>query len=298
MWRRHHARMPVGVVDVGSNTVRLLLAHGGSPMLSLRETLGLGECIEQLGLIPEAKLEETALVVSNFVEAAWEAGASRQEVLITSPGRQAANGAELRAAIQSTATAPVRILSAEEEGRLAFAGALAATGGPAGRRVAVVDVGGGSAQVAVGSRDGGANWLRSIDLGSRRLTSRLLSTDPPGTEAIATACTEVERLLDDFESPPASTVLVVGGSARALRRIVGPRLGVEELSAAMAILAQTPQGDLVERYGVNPQRAATLAGGAAILTVIQKHLGAPMKVVRAGLRDGALLRLEERRAAA
>jgi exopolyphosphatase / guanosine-5'-triphosphate,3'-diphosphate pyrophosphatase len=290
--------MPVGVVDVGSNTVRLLVAHGASPVLTLRETLGLGECIEQLGCIPDAKLEETALVVANMVEAAWDAGASQLEVLITSPGRQAENGAELRAAIQSTATAPVRILSAEEEGRLAFAGALAATGGPPGRRVAVVDVGGGSAQVAVGSRRSGADWLRSIDLGSRRLTSRLLSTDPPGAEAIAAACGEVERLLDDFESPQASTVLVVGGSARALRRIVGGRLGTEELTAATAILARTPQQELVERYGLNPQRAATLAGGAAILTVLQAHLGAPMKVVRAGLRDGALLRLEGRRAAA
>jgi exopolyphosphatase/guanosine-5'-triphosphate,3'-diphosphate pyrophosphatase len=290
--------MSVGVVDVGSNTVRLLLARGASPVLSLRETLGLGECVERFGRIPEAKLRETAAVVASFVDAAWDAGASRLEVLITSPGRQASNGAELLQVIESTAAAPVRVLSAEEEGRLAFSGALALSGGPAGRRVAVVDVGGGSAQIVVGSRRDGASWIRSIDLGSRRLTSRLLSDDPPGAEATAMARAEVEGLLDGFQPPESRVVLAVGGSARALRRIVGGSLGSKELAEATEILARTPCDELVARYDLNPQRVGTLAGGAVILTVLQQHLGSPMKVVRGGLRDGAVLELAERRAAA
>jgi exopolyphosphatase / guanosine-5'-triphosphate,3'-diphosphate pyrophosphatase len=291
--------MPVGVVDVGSNTVRLLVARDGDPVLSLRETLGLGECVERLGRIPQAKLHETAAVVAAFVEAAWDEGAVRLEVLITSPGRQAANGNELLEAIGSRASAPVRILSAEEEGRLAFAGATAAAGGPAGRQVAVVDVGGGSAQVAVGSRRSGAGWIRSIDLGSRRLTSRLLSDDPPGPAATEAARAEVERLLDGFAPPESRIVLAVGGSARALRRIVGGNLGPKELTEATEILARTPSAELIARYGLNPQRGGTLAGGTVILAALQQHLGTPMKVVRAGLREGALLQFaDEQRAAA
>jgi exopolyphosphatase/pppGpp-phosphohydrolase len=166
------------------------------------------------------------------------------------------------------------------------------------RPVSVVDVGGGSAQLAVGSRRSGARWLSSIDLGSRRLTSRLLSADPPGVDAVAAARAEVERLLDGFEPPESRTVLAVGGSARALRRVVGGRLSADRLAEATALLAATPQRELVDRYELSAQRAATLAGGAVILSVLQGHLGAPMKVVRAGLRDGALLQLEERRAAA
>jgi exopolyphosphatase/guanosine-5'-triphosphate,3'-diphosphate pyrophosphatase len=281
--------MPVGVVDVGSNTVRLLVARGASPVLSLRETLGLGECIERLGLIPQAKLDETAALVAAFVDAAWDEGAVRLEVLITSPGRQAANGAELLEAIQARASAPARILSAEEEGRLAFSGATAATGCPAGRDVAVVDVGGGSAQVAVGTRRGGAAWIRSIDLGSRRLTSRVLTEDTPGTGAIAAARAEVGRLLVDCSPPEAQLALAVGGSARALRRMVGGRLGPEELAEATEILARSSRAELCARYDLNPHRAATLAGGAVILTALQALLGTPLKVVRAGLRDGALL---------
>ena len=93
-------------------------------------------------------------------------------------------------------------------------------------------------------------------------------------------------------------MLAVGGSARALRRIVGGRLGADEFVEATAILSVTPQRELIDRYDLNPQRAATLAGGAVILSVLQQHLGASMKVVRAGLRDGAVLQLEQRRAAA
>jgi exopolyphosphatase/guanosine-5'-triphosphate,3'-diphosphate pyrophosphatase len=290
--------MPVGVVDVGSNTVRLLLARGGSPVLSLREQLGLGECVERLGRIPDDKLAEAALIVGRFVDAAWAEGATQLEVLITSPGRQASNGAQLLAAISAASSAPVRIVSGEEEGRLAFAGAVATTAVMPNRPVSVVDVGGGSAQLAVGSRRSGARWLSSIDLGSRRLTSRLLSADPPGVDAVAAARAEVERLLDGFEPPESRTVLAVGGSARALRRVVGGRLSADRLAEATALLAATPQRELVDRYELSAQRAATLAGGAVILSVLQGHLGAPMKVVRAGLRDGALLQLEERRAAA
>jgi len=264
----------------------------------MRETLGLGECVERLGHIPLQKLHETAATVTTFVDAAWAAGAMKLEILITSPGRQAANGRELLEAIQASAAAPARILSAEEEGRLAFAGAVASVGGPPGRRIAVVDVGGGSAQVVTGSRRGGADWVRSIDLGSRRLTSRLLSADPPGDDAIAAARAEVERLLGDFHPPEPHTVIAVGGSARALRRLVGSRLGRDELTDATAILGRTPQRELARRYEINPLRAATLAGGAVILTVLQQHLGAPMKVVRAGLREGAVLQLEARRQAA
>ncbi len=290
--------MPVGVIDVGSNTVRLLLARGGRPVLNLREPLGLGECVEQLGRIPDAKLADAALIVARFVEAAWAEGATQLEVLITSPGRQAANGDQLLAAIRGASGAPARILSSEDEGRLAFAGALSVSGGTSNRPVAVVDVGGGSAQVAAGTRRTGAHWLRSIDLGSRRLTSRLLTANPPGGAAIAAARAEVEHSLVDFQPPATRAVLAVGGSARALRRIVGGRLGADEFVEATAILSVTPQRELIDRYDLNPQRAATLAGGAVILSVLQQHLGASMKVVRAGLRDGAVLQLEQRRAAA
>ena len=290
--------MPVAVVDVGSNTVRLLVTGDGGELLSLRERLRLGESVEQHGLIPESKLAELAACVGRFAAAARAEGAQALEVLVTSPGRQAANGPELSQALAAAARAPVRILSSQEEGRLAFVGALAASGATGRKRVAVVDVGGGSAQVVAGSRRAGPDWFRSIDLGSLRLTSRLLAGDPPGAAAVARARAEVARHLDSFAPPVVGSAFAVGGSARALRRLYGTRLGGGELTEAVEILTFTAGSELSERFGVSLARAATLAAGAVILEALQARLEVPLKVSRTGLRHGALLELAQRQLAA
>jgi exopolyphosphatase/guanosine-5'-triphosphate,3'-diphosphate pyrophosphatase len=298
LWRRHHDAVPVGVIDVGSNTVRLLVTEDGSPVLSRREMLRLGADVELHGSIPPDKLRRAAEVVRDFADAARNYGADLLEILITSPGRQASNGDELLAALADAGRCDACVLSAAEEGRLAFIGAIKAASPPSRRPVAVIDVGGGSAQVVVGSHRDGVQWTRSIDLGSQRLTSRALSADPPGETAIATARAEVERYLEDFDPPPARTVYAVGGSARALKRIGGSRLDIDELDAALDVLARTPTAELVRRHGIDPERVRTLAAGAVILSALQHHLVAPLKVVRGGLREGALSELGARRAAA
>lgn len=291
--------MPLGVVDVGSNTVRLLVSEHGKAVLELRENPGLGACIEHDGAIPPDKLAETAEYAQRFVEAAREAGAARVEVLITSPGRQAANGAELRDTIAAATGVPVRILSAQEEGRLAFVGALDSVHVPSRRRVAVVDVGGGSAQIVAGSGREGITWSGTIDLGSRRLASRLLHGDEPaGEDELAAARAEVDALLAGLEIPAVRTALAVGGTARALKRVVGGRIGRSELEQALSLLGTTPASELVGRYDVSLARAEILAAGATILTAIQHRLDVPLRVVRSGLREGAIGELERRRAAA
>jgi len=296
-WGLHHGGVPIGVVDVGSNTVRVLVAEDGHTIFTEREMLRLGADIERHGHIPDEKLELTASVVSRMVRDAYAAGAEAVEILIASPGRQADNGEELRSRVADAADCPARILSAVDEGHLAFVGALSVAGMPANRTVAVVDVGGGSAQVVVGSRKSGPQWARSIDLGSQRLTSRLLSADPPGRAAIGAARAEVERYLDGFHPPNPRTSLAVGGSARALKRICGSRLDATELEDALTILADTPSEVLGRRYDIGEERARTLAAGAVILTTLQGVLGTPLRVVRAGVRDGAVMALAAERAA-
>ena len=240
MWGRHHVHVPVGVVDVGSNTVRVLVSEAGRTLLSEREMLRLGADIELHGEIPREKLALTAAVVARFVTDARAVGAAAVEILIASPGRQAANGAELAARLEAAAGCPARILSSIEEGRLAFVGALSCAGITGGRTVAVVDVGGGSAQIVVGSRKVGPTWARSIDLGSQRLTSRLLPHDPAGHSAIEAARAEVGRYLEGFDPPSPRTTLAVGGSARALKRILGGRIDAPELEDVLEQFVDTP----------------------------------------------------------
>lgn len=298
MWGRHDGAVPVGVIDVGSNTVRLLVVRRGREILTEREMLRLGSDVEREGRISPVKIARTAEVVADYVDDARALGVERPEILITSPGRQAGNGHELVDALIHTTGCPVRVLSAVEEGRLAFLGATEAAAPPPRRRVAVVDVGGGSAQVAVGSRRDGVEWVRSIDLGSQRLTSRLLAADPPGKDAVERAVAEVGRYLEEVQPPSPRTAYAVGGSARALKRIVGQRLDEESFDEAFDVLARTSAGELARRYDIAPERAPTLAAGAVILAGIRERLGTPLKVIRRGLRDGAIIDLSTRRAAA
>ncbi len=298
MWRRHDESVPVAIIDVGSNTVRLHLQREGELVAKDKAMLRLGESVERFGTIPETKLAEVSGRISEFATKARRAGVKRMDVVVTSPGRQAENGPELMERISRAAGVQARLLSSEEEGRLGFLGAVNANRGSSRKVIAVVDVGGGSAQIAVGTRRDGPTWVRSIDIGSMRLTSRMLTEDPPGATAAAAARAEVDRLLQDVTPPAVEGVLVVGGSARALRALVGSRLGEEELREAIEILARTPSAEIVEEYTVDEQRVRTLTGGAVILAAIQARLGLPLKVVRGGVREGAAHELEQRQLAA
>ncbi len=299
MWLRHHKTVPVGVIDVGSNTVRLLVARGDETLDQRRAVLGLGAAVEKDGAIPEPKLEEAANCVTEFVKIARRERVDHMEVLVTSPGRQASNGNELLERLAAAALVPVRLLSGEEEGRLAFVGAISrARGIGEDDVVSVCDVGGGSAQVTVGTILAGVAWTQSIDIGSRRLASRCFADDPPGRAALRDARAQVEAALDEFTPPAARVALAVGGSARSLRSLVGTILGPEELDRALARLATTPADEISLTYDLDPGRLSTLAAGAVILAALQERIDIPLRVGRGGLREGAALELAAQRKAA
>src|SRR4051794_19777725 len=142
--------MKVAIVDVGANTVRLLAAvpadGGVEAVHEEKHQLGLGAEVERHGHITAEKCAEAVEVVHELTRQARRLGCERIEILITSPGRQSANGEEFADALSAGAGAPVRILTAEEEATRAWSGAVAALENPP-PSIAVCDVGGGSAQV-------------------------------------------------------------------------------------------------------------------------------------------------------
>jgi exopolyphosphatase/guanosine-5'-triphosphate,3'-diphosphate pyrophosphatase len=294
--------MRVAIIDVGSNTARLLVAARGlrsvTPIHEERTLLALGEEVERLGAISELKLAETAERARVYARKARELGCRSVDVIVTAPGRQSGNAQELlRSLERATGIAP-RVLSADEEGRLAYEGALAgARDIPS--RVAVCDVGGGSTEVVVGTRSGGPDFCRSLDLGSLRLARRFLEDDPPRRKALAAARREVAERLADLGAPPAKAALATGGSARALRKVTGGRkLGERELKAAVELASTRTSVELAREFGLDPMRARTLLAGALILSETQRRLGVPLEVARGGLREGAALTLLTELAAA
>jgi exopolyphosphatase/pppGpp-phosphohydrolase len=126
----------------------------------------------------------------------------------------------------------------------------------------------------------------------------MLVDDPPGKGALREASLEVERGLEGLHPPLPYAALAAGGTARALRKLVGPRLGPKELAEAFELLAGTPSSEVAERFDLSPGRARTLPGGALILAEVQRRLAVELEVARGGLREGALRSLLARTAAA
>jgi exopolyphosphatase/guanosine-5'-triphosphate,3'-diphosphate pyrophosphatase len=291
----------VGIVDVGANTLRLLVAARDNgrlvPLREQRVQLGLGEEIERFGEISDEKLSEAQTIARAHVRRAHKLGCDRIDVLVTSPGRQAANGGELVRRIAESTGASSRILQPEEEGELAWYGVVSALENPAGT-VAVCDVGGGSTQVVVGRIPGGPGWARSVDLGSLRLTRRTLASAPPTPLDLEEGRLEVELAFADLAPPHARTAFATGGTARALRKVAGAPLDAESLASAAKALAKRSRRSIARTYGVDPARARTLLAGTLILAEVQQRLGIAFGVGKGGIREGAaLLALEDLAAA-
>jgi exopolyphosphatase / guanosine-5'-triphosphate,3'-diphosphate pyrophosphatase len=281
------ARVRVGVVDVGSNTVRLLVAARRSGSVEAldedREYLQLGEEIERLGWISEGKLRETVECVRRFGARASAFGVNQLDVIVTAPGRRAANADELVRALAEGANARVRVLSAEEEALFAFEGAIAGLR-EIPESVAVCDSGGGSTELVVGVA-GEPRWVRSVDVGSLTVRS-LLPEDPPGRRAVDEARAQVRERLDGIAAPIPKAAYATGGTARALRRMVGRTLDAQGLDDAIAKLSRRRAGEVAAKYGLDDRRAWTLVGGAIVLAEMQLRLGIPFEVARTGMREG------------
>jgi exopolyphosphatase/guanosine-5'-triphosphate,3'-diphosphate pyrophosphatase len=291
----------VAIIDVGSYTVRLLVGRGDKwgieAVREARAAVALGAEIERDGSISGPKLVETARCVRSYARVARKLGVGALEVIVTAPGRQSANAGELVQSLREATGADVRVLSPGEEGRFAFAGAVSSSG-VAAQSVAVCDVGGGSTEIVVGTRVDGPAWIRSFDIGALRLTSRMPDEDPLSGRSLVAAEAEIGRNLEGFTPPLPQAALATGGTARSLRKLVGPTLGPEEFSAALALLTKCSSARIAKTFGIDRDRARTLAAGTLILAAVQERLGVSLGVSRSGLREGAVLALLDVAAAA
>ena len=282
--------MRIGVIDVGSNTTRLLVADAAAddlaPLDKAKVRLGLGEEIERYGAVSAVHLAAAAKAVRGMAAAARLARVVSLDVFLTAPGRQADNAEELVAALTRAAGVQARVLTKEEEGTLAYRGAILTAGVPLPSRIAVCDIGGASTEIAVGSPGSEPHWIESVDLGSVRLSTR-------GGDMRA----EARDALAPIEPPAAEAALAVGGSARAARRLVGSVLGETELAEAMRLVETSSPREIVACFGVDPARAEILPAGVILLAEVQRKLGVPLRVCTGGIREGAVLASREALAA-
>jgi exopolyphosphatase/guanosine-5'-triphosphate,3'-diphosphate pyrophosphatase len=292
--------MRVGIIDVGSNAVRLLVASCAGnrlvPVHEQRAFLGLGEEVENYGWISDLKLRETGWCVREQAAEARAHGAHPVEIMVSAAGGQSGNASELVAALADAARTSVRVLGAEEEGRLSYFGVLAGLD-EMPESVAVCDLGGGSTELVVGTPAGPA-WERSIDLGAVRLMHRLELDDPPGKGVLPAAREEAHRMITGLTPPLAKAAYVTGGTARALRKVAGRKLGAKQLERAEALLCKRSSAEIANQFEIDQRRARTLLAGCLILGEVQARLAIPLEVAKTGLREGAALEVLSELAAA
>ncbi|HYH59299.1 MAG TPA: hypothetical protein VD790_08790 [Thermoleophilaceae bacterium] len=285
--------MRLGCIDVGSNTTRLLVAEGIPD--GLRDVLNeraftlIGRSLTSDGRIPPEKIEETADAVMRQAEQARAAGAEAVRVVATAAIRRAANAADLAAAVEGATGLELEVLGGEEEARLAFRGAANAFG-EAGS-LAVVDVGGGSTEVAFGAGDGTIAAAASVAVGSSTLAERHLASDPPRADQIAAARAEAAAAFAGLESRPVDRAVAVGGSASSLQHLAGRELGHVELAEALDTLLTEPAWEVAQRFELDPERVRLLPAGLVILTEVALCLQQSLRVCKGGLREGVILEM-------
>jgi exopolyphosphatase/guanosine-5'-triphosphate,3'-diphosphate pyrophosphatase len=287
--------MLCGAIDIGSNTTRVLVAEPVDGQLKKvmeqRAYTRINKALDADGAIVPEKVEEVAEVVATQVRLARELGAETIRAVATAAIREAGNGDAVAARIAEASGVAVEVLSDEEEGRLAFIGATKTLGHPVEGRVGVVDVGGGSTEVVIGTVPGGVDEVRSWRIGSGALADELISSDPPSAAEIRRARERIEASFDGVEIEHPSQAVAVGGSATSLRRLVGAVLEYETLERGVRILAGEPAAEVARRFELDPERVRILTTGVLLLEKVSELLGQPLQIGKGGLREGVILDL-------
>jgi len=284
----------VGVIDVGSATMRLTVARrargewerlGGE-----RAFLRLGAELEREGGYSDEVLARVGVEARRFMEAADALGCERLAIVVTAPGRSGRNPDALLSQIMLATGRTPCLLTPAQEASLTFAGA--ATGMLGGGEAGVVcDVGGGSTEVSYGTLRGGVDVVGSFDVGAVRLAERAFDHDPPTPEELNAARAYAHSRLAFDQRETARVALVTGGCAHALAK-----LGVSVLEPVTfeAVTAKLAAGN-GQVKGVPRHRRRALPAGIVVFERLHEILGMPLTIAAGGLRRGVLGELDEDR---
>ena len=263
--------MRVAVVDIGTNTTRLLVADvtdGQVTEVDRRTTITtLGEGLDATGRLADAAMERVTVAVAEYREAMDALGAEWATAVATSAMRDAENGAAFRELLQERFHLDARTISGDEEALLTFLGATSGRGDS--DQTVVIDIGGGSTEYVLGRPGEEPSFHTSTQMGSVRHTERFLHSDPPSSGALEALAHDVHATVPDIEPERA---IAVAGTATSLAAIDGARevhgyvMDVTACARVRDMLAALTLDERREVDGLNPARAPTIVAGATILT--------------------------------
>ncbi|HEX5155829.1 MAG TPA: hypothetical protein VFW17_01310 [Ktedonobacterales bacterium] len=319
---------PLAAVDVGSNTIHLVVAHpteDGGDLITLADVLDLtrlGEDVSATGAIGPERTERAISILREYAAKAQSLGANELLAIATESLRSAANADDFLARVRTDTGIELQVITGEQEAALTYWGATSGLPATAERR-AVLDLGGGSMEVVIGEGSRIA-WRSSLPLGSGAMHARYAPSDPPRAAELDQVRAAATEQLAALNVPlPVGRVIACGGTATTLTMLAaralhipepedlaageeapppetlhapnadGMRLGLlarEHLEALASLLVATPAARLTELYGIPLARAEILGAGEAVLRAVVEHLGAEaLSISRRGVREGAIL---------
>ena len=300
----------LAAVDCGTNSTRLLVAGADGAVLDRQmRVTRLGEGVDATGRLAAGAVSRTLAVLADYRKTMDSLGVAAARLVATSAVRDAANGADFLRAAAETTGVRAELLSGEEEGRLAYAGATDDLPPTAGDDV-VLDIGGGSTELVV--ERAGVLGAVSLHLGCVRLTERYLRHDPPAAPELAAVAAAIGSELDRAvaELPalgtlrPGSRLLGLAGTVSTLAmldlgldryeraRVHHAVLDLATVSRWCEVLAAEPSGDRSRRAGMDPGREDVIVGGAIVLREVMRRFGFDRCLVsEADILDGLVLSL-------
>ena len=270
--------MKYAVIDIGSNSVRLLLWADGRSIYKKIETTRLGGGLSQTGRLSEAAIRRTADAVAAFAREAAREGAEKTAAFATAAVRSAENGRDFVRLVRAECGVDVDVISGEKEAALGLAGALG------GRDGGIVDVGGASTEITVAA-GGKIVCAVSADIGAVRLK------DLCGEDRAALARVIAEKTAAFGRVPPTAELYAIGGTATSLAalekevepydpaQIDGTVLPAECVQAWADKLLSLSQEERLRLRGMDPRRADILGGGVLLLRAAMAAAGAEKIVV-------------------
>jgi exopolyphosphatase/guanosine-5'-triphosphate,3'-diphosphate pyrophosphatase len=284
--------MRVGVVDIGTNSTRLLVADVADGRVvaegARRSTVTrLGEGVDATGRLGDEPMARVLAVLDGYRAELDAAGCDATVAVLTSAVRDAANGEAFRATVRERYGLDARVIAGEEEARLTFLGATSDLGDGDEARV-VIDIGGGSTELVLG-RGRQVGFHVSLRAGVVRQTERHLHADPPRPEELEALAAEVRGIVA-AEVPPeeraaAQAGIAVAGTATSLAAIAqdlepydparahGFRLQRGLVDDLLARLAALPLAERRRVRGLHPDRAPTIVAGVLILREVMDAFG-------------------------
>ena len=284
------AAVRVAVLDIGTNSTRLLLADvAGSRVeqVERRTTVtNMGRGVDHTGLICSEAIEDVCSVVADYKARYEEMGAERLIAIATSAVRDASNGDAFIAELRERFGINARLLTGAEEAHLTYLGATAQR--PAEDPTLVFDIGGGSTELIVGSGTD-VGFHTSLQAGTIRQSERHLTSDPPDPHELEDLAAEIRHLLEGAIAAQPDTrpthAIAVAGTPTSLAaidqqlepydpgRVHGHRLPMKRVQRMLSRLSSLPLAERLRVPGLHPGRAPTIVAGTVILVQVMRAFG-------------------------